>query len=119
MGLSSFTHTIISLSKLKVTPPKQGYRPDVTSPVLIKNLLKTGLPHPKIHIQKVDISKKLTLITIDHHIVSCMIIYVISVLYIVDQYNATPKKESSFQFLPESSPFGQQGKVIINSSMDG
>ena len=45
-----------------------------------------------------------------------MTMYIISVLCIVGQYNATPKKESSFQFLPESSPFGQQGKVIINDN---
>ena len=42
--------------------------------------------------------------------------YIMSVLYVVDQYNATPKKDSSFQFLPESSPFGQQG--IISSSLN-
>lgn len=45
-----------------------------------------------------------------------MIMYILSVLYVVDQYNATPKKDSSFQFLPESSPFGQQG--IIRSSLN-
>lgn len=65
MLFSLFTCSVLILSKLKVTPPKQGYRPDVTSPALIKNLLKTGLP--KIHLPKVDISKELTFITTTHY----------------------------------------------------
>lgn len=45
---------VVHFSKLKVAPPNQDYRPDVTSPVLIKTLLKNGFPHPRLKLKKLD-----------------------------------------------------------------
>lgn len=46
--------------KLKVTPPNNGYKCDITSPALIKAIVKSGFSEPKINLKKVDTSKSLS-----------------------------------------------------------